>query len=155
MALLTTMKGAPLTYSKDMQEDKEPLFDALDTASVCLDVFGGAWAGMTLNAKRMESVVDPGALATDLADYLVGKGLPFRDAHHITGALVALAEKNGCDLADLTLADMQNVDARITDDVFSVLSVENSVASRTSFGGTAPENVRAAAQSWRAALKDV
>ena len=80
--------------------------------------------------------------------------MPFRDAHHITGALVALAEKNGCDLADLTLADMQNVDARITDDVFSVLSVENSVASRTSFGGTAPENVRAAAQSWRAALKD-
>jgi argininosuccinate lyase len=93
--------------------------------------------------------------ATDLADWLVRQAdVPFRDAHHITGALVALAEKNGCDLTELALDDMQNVDARITDDVYSVLSVENSVASRTSFGGTAPENVRAAARDWCAALGD-
>ncbi|MED5565006.1 MAG: argininosuccinate lyase, partial [Pseudomonadota bacterium] len=117
----------------------------------------GMMEKLTPVPERMLAAAGNGfSTATDLADWLVRKAdVPFRDAHHITGTLVALAEKNGCDLADLTLADMQNVDARITDDVFSVLSVENSVASRTSFGGTAPENVRAAAQGWRAALKDV
>ena len=155
--LFVVMKGLPLAYSKDMQEDKEGVFNALDSLSLCLAAMTGMMEKLTPVPERMLAAAGKGfSTATDLADWLVRKAdVPFRDAHHITGALVALAEKNGCDLADLTLADMQNVDARITDDVFSVLSVENSVASRTSFGGTAPENVRAAAQSWRAALKDV
>ena len=155
--LFVVMKGLPLAYSKDMQEDKEGVFNALDSLSLCLAAMTGMMEKLTPVPERMLAAAGKGfSTATDLADWLVRKAdVPFRDAHHITGALVALAEKNGCDLADLTHADMQNVDARITDDVFSVLSVENSVASRTSFGGTAPENVRAAAQSWRAALKDV
>ena len=155
--LFVVMKGLPLAYSKDMQEDKEGVFNALDSLSLCLAAMTGMMEKLTPVPERMLAAAGKGfSTATDLADWLVRKAdVPFRDAHHITGALVALAEKNCCDLADLTLADMQNVDARITDDVFSVLSVENSVASRTSFGGTAPENVRAAAQSWRAALKDV
>ena len=155
--LFVVMKGLPLAYSKDMQEDKEGVFNALDSLSLCLAAMAGMMEKLTPVPERMLAAAGKGfSTATDLADWLVRKAdVPFRDAHHITGSLVALAEKNGCDLADLTLADMQNVDARITDDVFSVLSVENSVASRTSFGGTAPENVRAAAQSWRAALKDV
>ena len=155
--LFVVMKGLPLAYSKDMQEDKEGVFNALDSLSLCLAAMTGMMEKLTPVPERMLTAAGKGfSTATDLADWLVRKAdVPFRDAHHITGALVALAEKNGCDLADLTLADMQNVDARITDDVFSVLSVENSVASRTSFGGTAPENVRAAAQRWRAALKNV
>ena len=155
--LFVVMKGLPLAYSKDMQEDKEGVFNALDSLSLCLAAMTGMMEKLTPVPERMLASAGKGfSTATDLADWLVRKAdVPFRDAHHITGALVALAEKNGCDLADLTPADMQNVDARITDDVFSVLSVENSVASRTSFGGTAPENVRAAAQSWRAALEDV
>ena len=155
--LFIVMKGLPLAYSKDMQEDKEGVFNALDSLSLCLAAMTGMMEKLTPVPERMLAAAGKGfSTATDLADWLVRKAdVPFRDAHHITGTLVALAEKNGCDLADLALADMQNVDARITDDVFSVLSVENSVASRTSFGGTAPENVRAAAQSWRAALKDV
>ena len=155
--LFVVMKGLPLAYSKDMQEDKEGVFNALDSLSLCLAAMTGMMEKLTPVPERMLAAAGKGfSTATDLADWLVRQAdVPFRDAHHITGALVALAEKNGCDLADLTPADMQNVDARITDDVFSVLSVENSVASRTSFGGTAPENVRAAAQSWRAALKDV
>ena len=154
--LFIVMKGLPLAYSKDMQEDKEGVFNALDSLSLCLAAMTGMMEKLTPVPERMLAAAGKGfSTATDLADWLVRQAdVPFRDAHHITGALVALAEKNGCDLADLTLADMQNVDARITDDVFSVLSVENSVASRTSFGGTAPENVRVAAQSWRAALKD-
>ena len=155
--LFVVMKGLPLAYSKDMQEDKEGVFNALDSLSLCLAAMTGMLEKLTPVPERMLAAAGKGfSTATDLDDWLVRKAdVPFRDAHHITGALVALAEKNGCDLADLTLADMQNVDARITDDVFSVLSVENSVASRSSFGGTAPDNVRAAAQSWRAALKDV
>ena len=155
--LFIVMKGLPLAYSKDMQEDKEGVFNALDSLSLCLAAMTGMMEKLTPVPERMLAAAGKGfSTATDLADWLVRKAdVPFRDAHHITGTLVALAEKNGCDLADLALADMQNVDARITDDVFSVLSVENSVASRTSFGGTAPKNVRAAAQSWRAALKDV
>ncbi|MGB1118582.1 MAG: argininosuccinate lyase [Parvibaculales bacterium] len=154
--LFVVMKGLPLAYSKDMQEDKEGVFNALDSLSLCLAAMTGMMEKLTPVPARMLAAAGKGfSTATDLADWLVRKAdVPFRDAHHITGALVALAEKNGCDLADLALADMQNVDARITDDVFSVLSVENSVASRTSFGGTAPENVRAAAQNWRAALNN-
>jgi argininosuccinate lyase len=154
--LFIVMKGLPLAYSKDMQEDKEGVFNALDSLSLCLAAMTGMIETLTPAPARMLAAAGKGfSTATDLADWLVRQAdVPFRDAHHITGALVALAEKNGCDLADLALGDMRNVDARITDDVYSVLSVENSVASRTSFGGTAPENVRAAARDWCAALGD-
>ena len=154
--LFIVMKGLPLAYSKDMQEDKEGVFNALDSLSLCLAAMTGMIETLTPAPARMLAAAGKGfSTATDLADWLVRQAdVPFRDAHHITGALVALAEKNGCDLAELALGDMQNVDARITDDVYSVLSVENSVASRTSFGGTAPENVRAAARNWCAALGD-
>ena len=154
--LFVVMKGLPLAYSKDMQEDKEGVFNALDSVSLCLAAMTGMMEKLTPVPERMRAAAGKGfSTATDLADWLVRKAdLPFRDAHHITGALVALAEQQACDLADLDLDTMQNVDARITDDVYSVLSVENSVASRTSCGGTAPDNVRAAAQSWCAALAD-
>ena len=154
--LFIVMKGLPLAYSKDMQEDKEGVFNALDSLSLCLAAMTGMIETLTPAPARMLAAAGKGfSTATDLADWLVREAdVPFRDAHHITGALVALAEKNGCDLAELALGDMQNVDARITDDVYSVLSVENSVASRTSFGGTAPENVRAAARDWCAVLGD-
>lgn len=154
--LFIVMKGLPLAYSKDMQEDKEGVFNALDSLSLCLAAMTGMIETLTPAPARMLAAAGKGfSTATDLADWLVRQAdVPFRDAHHITGALVALAEKNGCNLAELALGDMQNVDERITDDVYSVLSVENSVASRTSFGGTAPENVRAAARNWCAALGD-
>jgi argininosuccinate lyase len=154
--LFVVMKGLPLAYSKDMQEDKEGVFNALDSVSLCLAAMTGMMEKLTPVPERMRAAAGKGfSTATDLADWLVRKAdVPFRDAHHITGALVALAEQQACDLADLDLDTMQNVDARITDDVYSVLSVENSVASRTSFGGTAPDNVRAAAQSWCVALAD-
>ena len=154
--LFIVMKGLPLAYSKDMQEDKEGVFNALDSLSLCLAAMTGMIETLTPAPARMLAAAGKGfSTATDLADWLVRQAdMPFRDAHHITGALVALAEKNGCDLAELALGDIQNVDARITDDVYSVLSVEKSVASRTSFGGTAPENVRAAARDWCAALDD-
>ena len=154
--LFIVMKGLPLAYSKDMQEDKEGVFNAIDSLSLCLAAMTGMIETLTPAPARMLAAAGKGfSTATDLADWLVRQAdVPFRDAHHITGALVALAEKNGCDLAELALGDLQNVDARITDDVYSVLSVENSVASRTSYGGTAPENVRAAARDWCAALGD-
>jgi len=112
-------------------------------------------SGLTAHTETMEAAASSGfSTATDLADWCVRVlNMPFRDAHHVTGALVALAEKRGCDLADLPVAEMQSVEPRITDDVYSVLSVQNSVRSRTSYGGTAPQNVRAAVERWREVLK--
>jgi argininosuccinate lyase len=155
--LLIVMKGLPLAYSKDMQEDKEGTFNALDSLSLCLAAMTGMMETMTINADAMREAAGRGfSTATDLADWLVREaGLPFRDAHHVTGALVALAEAEGTELAALSLAQMQQADARITEDVFTVLSVENSVASRTSHGGTAPDNVRAAVAVWTAQLADM
>ena len=154
-SFLVVMKGLPLAYSKDMQEDKEGVFDALDSLSLCLAAMAGMMEKMGIDAQRMQDAAGAGfSTATDLADWLVRElNIPFRDAHHITGALVALAETQKCGLEALSLADMQAVDARITQDVFSVLGVENSVASRTSFGGTAPENVKKAASHWLNQLK--
>jgi argininosuccinate lyase len=142
--LLTVMKGLPLTYSKDMQEDKEAAFAAFDTMELCLAVAAGLVTDMQPNPTRMrESAAAGFTTATDFADWLVQKlNIPFREAHHITGSVVKLAEGKNCDLKDLTLADMQGVEARITQDVFDILTVEASAASRTSFGGTAPDNVR-------------
>ncbi len=150
VSLLVVMKGLPLAYSKDMQEDKEPAFDALDTLSLSLEVMRGMVADMEPNEAAMRAAAAQGfSTATDLADWLVrALNVPFRQAYHITGRLVALAEEKGVDLSDLSLAEMRQVEPRITKDVFSVLGVENSVASRTSFGGTAPENVRKMARWW-------
>ena len=154
VGLLVVMKGLPLTYSKDMQEDKEAVFDGADNLALALAAMTGMVGDMTANREALAVAAGSGiSTATDLADWLVRvTGLPFREAHHATGALVALAEKQGCDLADLSLADMQGVHGAITDDVYGVLGVENSVASRMSYGGTAPARVRAQVARWRGVL---
>ncbi|MCK0121186.1 argininosuccinate lyase [Loktanella sp. F6476L] len=151
VALMTVMKGLPLTYSKDMQEDKEQVFDAADNLFLALAAMAGMVADMEANVPSLEAAAATGfSTATDLADWLVRElGLPFRDAHHVTGSLVAMAEAKSCDLPELSLADMQSVHQDITQSVFDVLGVKNSVASRTSFGGTAPANVRAQAARWK------
>ncbi len=155
--LLVVMKGLPLAYSKDMQEDKEGTFDALRTLSLCLAAMTGMVGDLRPNVGRMEAAAGSGfATATDLADWLVRElGMPFRDAHHVTGRLVALAAARKVGLEDLTPEEMQGVEPRLTAAVYDVLGVRNSVNSRTSYGGTAPDNVRAQAERWLAALGDV
>jgi argininosuccinate lyase len=150
LGLLTVMKGLPMAYAKDMQEDKEPVFDAVEAINLCLAATAGMVRDMTVNTDRMKTLAASGfSTATDLADWLVRiLKMPFRDAHHVTGRLVTLAEQKTLDLAELSLADMQLIEPRITQDVFSVLTVEASVNSRTSYGGTAPVNVAAAASKW-------
>ncbi len=154
VALFTIMKGLALTYSKDMQEDKEQVFDAADTLMLGLAAMTGMVADMTANRDVLKSAAASGfSTATDLADWLVRElGLPFREAHHVTGTLVALAEGQGTDLPDLSLAQMQTVHPGIREDVFAVLGVENSVRSRTSYGGTAPDQVRSQTARWRETL---
>ncbi|HTW27233.1 MAG TPA: argininosuccinate lyase [Acetobacteraceae bacterium] len=154
VGLLTVMKGLPLAYAKDMQEDKAPVFEAAEALSLSLAAMAGMVRDLQPDTARMRALAGQGfATATDLADWLVrALGLPFRTAHHVTGRLVARAEARGVDLAALSLADMQAEEPRITADVYSVLSVEASVASRTSFGGTAPANVAREAARWQAAL---
>jgi argininosuccinate lyase len=155
VALMTVMKGLPLTYSKDMQEDKEQTFDAADNLMLALAAMTGMVTDMTAERDNLKAAAAGGfSTATDLADWLVRElGLPFRDAHHVTGSLVAMAEGKDCDLPDLSLAEMQTVHAEIRADVFDVLGVENSVASRTSFGGTAPVGVLAQVAHWKEVLK--
>jgi argininosuccinate lyase len=154
VALLTVMKGLPLAYAKDMQEDKEPVFDAADAWALSLAAVTGMVRDLAPDAARLREMAGSGfSTATDLADWLVRVlRLPFREAHHVTGRLVAKAEARGVDLAGLTLAEMRAEEAGITEAVFSVLTVEASVASRTSYGGTAPANVASQAARWRAAL---
>jgi argininosuccinate lyase len=154
VALLTVMKGLPLAYAKDMQEDKEPVFDAAAALSLSLAAIGGMVRDFTPDLDRMRALAGSGfATATDLADWLVRVlKLPFRDAHHVTGRLVACAEARGVDLAGLSLEEMQAEEPRITADVFGVLTVDASVRSRRSYGGTAPENVAAQALRWQQAL---
>jgi len=151
-ALLVTMKGLPLAYSKDMQDDKPPVFEAFDLLALSLAAMTGIVATLTFNAAAMRVAAGRGfSTATDLADWLVRvANVPFREAHHITGRAVKAAEAAGIGLADLSLADLQAIDARIGPDVFDVLSVDASVASRTSFGGTAPSRVHAAITAARA-----
>ena len=153
--LLIVLKGLPLAYSKDMQEDKEQTFDALDALELCLAAMAGMIGGMSVNKGKMRAAAGHGfSTATDLADWLVRVlNLPFREAHYVTGAMVALAESQNCDLADLSLADMQSVHGDITQDVYSVLTVDHSVASRIAYGGTAPDNVRAQVARWKDLLK--
>ena len=155
LSLLTVMKGLPLTYSKDMQEDKEPAFDAFDNMSLAIAATTGMVKDMVPNTDEMRKAAATGfSTATDLADWLVRTlKMPFRDAHHVTGSLVALAESQGCDLPELPLSAMQSVETRITKDVYKVLTVENSVASRLSFGGTSPRNVAREAKRWLKLLK--
>jgi len=154
IGLLTVMKGLSMTYAKDMQEDKETVFGAADTLSLCLAAMTGMVSDMTIDAARMRAAAASGfATATDLADWLVRTlKIPFREAHHITGRIVKTAEAKGVELTALPLAEMQAVEPRITDAVFAVLTVEASVASRVSFGGTAPDNVKREAAAWRARL---
>ena len=153
-ALMLVMKGLPLAYSKDMQEDKEQVFDAADALMLALAAMEGMVRDMSANRAALAAAAGAGfSTATDLADWLVRvPGLPFREAHHVTGTLVAMAESRGCDLPELSLADMQSVHGAITADVFGVLGVENSVGSRQSFGGTAPVRVREQIGIWEARL---
>jgi argininosuccinate lyase len=144
-ALMITMKGLPLAYSKDMQDDKPPVFEAHDLLALSIAAMTGMVETLEFKTDRMRALAESGfSTATDLADWLVREaGLPFREAHHVTGAVVKLAEEKACRLADLALADLQAIDARLTADVFGVLTVDASVASRTSHGGTAPAQVKA------------
>ena len=155
VALMMVMKGLPLAYSKDMQEDKEQVFDAADNLMLALAAMTGMVGDMTANRVNLAAAAGAGfSTATDLADWLVrALGLPFREAHHVTGTLVGMAEARGCDLPDLGLEDMQSVHAGITAGVFGVLGVENSVASRMSYGGTAPDQVRAQVARWKERLE--
>jgi len=154
VALLTIMKGLPLAYSKDMQEDKEQVFDAADALMLALAAMTGMAGDMAPQAERLRAAAGAGfSTATDLADWLVRRlGLPFREAHHVTGALVRRAEEIGVDLPDLTLDDMRAVHADILPEVYQFLGVDNSVASRTSYGGTAPVQVLVQVRRWQRAL---
>ena len=154
IGLLTVMKGLSMTYAKDMQEDKELVFSAADTLALCLAAMTGMVSDMTIEREKMRAAAASGfATATDLADWLVRTlKLPFREAHHITGRIVKAAEAKGVDLTELPLADMQAIEPRITADVAGALTVEASVASRVSLGGTAPDNVKREAALWRAKL---
>ena len=154
-ALTIVMKGLPLAYSKDMQEDKEPVFDAFDALDLALAAMTGMVADLKPNKEVLAAASGAAySTATDLADWLVRVlGMPFRDAHHVTGTIVAMAEKQGRTLDELALTDMQNVETRINKDVFSVLSPAASVASRKSYGGTAQANVKKQVRRWKARLK--
>lgn len=153
-SLMIVMKGLPLAYSKDMQEDKEVAFDAFDSLGLALAAMTGMINDLKVNREAMRDAAGSGfSTATDLADWLVREAnVPFRDAHHITGAAVAKAEEKDCDLDGLTIEDLKEVDERIDSRVFKVLSVENSVKSRTSYGGTSPKNVREQAARWKEQL---
>ncbi|MDD2885393.1 MAG: argininosuccinate lyase [Dechloromonas sp.] len=153
MSLLTLMKSQPLAYNKDNQEDKEPLFDAVDTVTDTLRIFADMAGGITVRADNMKAALTQGfATATDLADYLTKKGLPFRDAHEAVGHAVKAAEFKGVDLPGLTLEELQQFSPMIENDVYAVLTVDGSLASRNHIGGTAPEQVRAAIVRARARL---
>ncbi|MDO9499342.1 MAG: argininosuccinate lyase [Falsiroseomonas sp.] len=154
VGMLTVLKGLALTYGKDMQEDKEGIFDAAETLALCLAATGGMVRDMQPQPERLKVAAGAGfSTATDLADWLVRElKFPFRDAHHVTGKLVAMAEAAGVDLAGLSLAQMQQVEPRISQGVFDVLTVDASVRSRTSFGGTAPANVARMAAEWQEKL---
>ena len=153
MALLTLMKSQPLAYNKDNQEDKEPLFDTADTLLVTLEIYADMLCGIKVNKEAMRTAATEGfATATDLADYLVKKGTPFRDAHEVVALAVRHAVDKGCDLSDLSLAELQKFSAQISDDVYQVLTLEGSLASRNHIGGTAPAQVKQAIARARKSL---
>ncbi len=153
ISLLTLMKGQPLAYNKDNQEDKEPLFDTADTLLVTLEIYADMLRGIEVDKANMRQAAFEGyATATDLADYLVKKGMPFRDAHEVVALEVKQAVEKQCDLSELSLAELQQFSSTITEDVFSVLTLEGSVASRNHIGGTAPEQVKQAIRRARQSL---
>ncbi len=152
IGLLTTMKGIPLTYAKDMQEDKEPCFDALETAAVCLDVFTAVWETMDLRPERMAQALDANVLATDLADYLVRQGTPFRDAHRIVGGLVHEASESGRSLTDLGLEELRRHSKVFGQEALELLGARKSLELRNIEGGTGPGAVRAQLEKARAVL---
>ena len=153
LALLTLMKGQPLAYNKDNQEDKEPLFDTVETLTQTLRIYADMITGIQVKPEAMRSAALQGyATATDLADYLVKKGVPFRDAHETVAVAVRFAEQRGCDLSDISLTELQQFSAHIGEDVYQVLSLEGSLASRNHLGGTAPQQVSAAITRARASL---
>jgi argininosuccinate lyase len=153
MALLTLMKSQPLAYNKDNQEDKEPLFDTVDTLTDTLRVFVDLIPGITTRPDNMRDALRQGfATATDLADYLTRRGLPFRDAHEAVGRAVRRAEELGVDLAQLSLAELQHFSPLVDEDVHQILTIDGSLAARNHAGGTAPEQVSAAIDTARRAL---
>jgi argininosuccinate lyase len=154
VSLLTLMKGQPLAYNKDNQEDKEPLFDTVETLTQSLRIYADMISGIKVKPVAMRNAALQGyATATDLADYLVKKGVPFRDAHEVVAQTVRFAERRGCHLSDISIADLQTFSAHITEDVYQVISLEGSLASRDHIGGTAPNQVKAAIVRARSALK--
>ncbi|MFC1527006.1 hypothetical protein ACFL6X_09390 [Candidatus Latescibacterota bacterium] len=154
MALLTAMKGVPLTYSKDLQEDKEPLFDSFDTVEMCLAVFAGAWGSMCLKPERMAAAAVDTILATDLADYLARRGVPFREAHHMVGALVRETVEAGGSLGSLSLAQLQKCSPEFGEDSLALLEPGKSLELRNIQGGTGPQAVRQQLERARSALAD-
>jgi argininosuccinate lyase len=154
VGLLTTLKGLPSTYDKDLQEDKPPVFETMDTLLLILPVLAGALDTLTVHADRMEAAIDPSMLATDLADYLVGKGIPFREAHHLTGEAVRIAEVAGVTLADLSLDAYQHIHPVFGPDVVDAFDVRKSVARRSATGGTAPNAVRTQIERAKALLAE-
>jgi argininosuccinate lyase len=153
VSLLTTLKGLPMTYNRDMQEDKEPVFDSLDTVRTALAVFAAMLRGIAANpAACAAAVADPMLLATDLADYLVNRGVPFRKAHEVIGKAVALCGEKKCELPELTLADYQALSPAFQIDVFDILTVEKSMGARQAIGAPSPQNIAAQLARWQAAL---
>ena len=153
VALLTTLKGLPMTYNRDMQEDKEPVFDSIDTIKSALAVFTAMLGGITANpASCAQAVADPMLLATDLADYLVNHGVPFRQAHEVIGKAVALCGQRHCQLPQLTLADYQTLSPVFTAEVFTLLSVEKSMNARQAVGAPSPGNVAYQLNRWKTLL---
>jgi argininosuccinate lyase len=153
MTLLTVIKGIPSTYNKDLQEDKEPLFDAVDTMKGVIPICNGVLATLTVNEERMKSGLDASMLATDLADYLVRKGVPFRETHHVAGEAVRMAEDKGVPLTSLTASDLAPLHDMFAEDVTDVWSFEASVESRDSDGGTSRRSVLAQVEALRASLE--
>ncbi len=153
VALLTTLKGLPMTYNRDMQEDKEPVFDSVDTIKTALAVFAAMLDGISANAPACAAAVaDPMLLATDLADYLVLRCIPFRKAHEVIGKAVALCAQKQCELPQLTLADYQSLSPAFSADIFTILTVEKSMSARQAIGAPSPQNIAAQLARWQAAL---
>ncbi len=153
VSLLTTLKGLPMTYNRDMQEDKEPVFDSVDTIKAALAVFAGMLDGITANpANCAAAVADPILLATDLADYLVKRGLPFRQAHEVIGRAVALCASRPCELPQLSLDDYRALSPVFEQDLYGVFDLEKALAARTAVGAPSPENVQREMERWRGVL---
>jgi len=153
MSLLTTLKGLPLTYNRDMQEDKEPVFDAIDTVKAALEVFAGMLHEARVNPEPCaRAVADPMLLATDLADYLVRRGVPFRKAHELVGRAVALCSEKKCSLPEISLPDYQAISPDYAQDLYEVFDLAKGMAARKAIGAPSPENVAAQIRRWQTQL---